>query len=118
MPSDYLRRKQNADNTRLQIGMELGAQRMQDNFCAILNDPDVMGKDTFGRKRLEKILAAVAELDAKHEKAYTDDKEADYHQEALDARLRRIWKDDLVPFAQRFPFLKQFGYDRGRKNWR
>ena len=36
--------------------------------------------------------------------------EADYFQEKLDSRLGRIFKEKLVPFADRYPWLKRQVY--------
>ena len=49
--SDYFKKREAVNNGLLRVGEDLGAQRMQDNFCMVLNDPAVMGKDTFGSGR-------------------------------------------------------------------
>ena len=116
--NDFLARQAAMMNGFLEAGREIGRQEMWDAIQAVLNDSDVMGKDTFGAKRLDKIYAALQIVVSTYQVALTDDKEADYYQEKLDQKLRAIWKDRLVPYKDRYPNIKQQGYLKGKKNWR
>ena len=48
----------------------------------------------------------------------TLEKDADVCQRDLDARLSEIWGEELHPFHERYPFIKQPDYTKGNKHWR
>ena len=114
----YLQRQTELKQKFLDVGEEMGMQKMWDYVQLALRDPDVMGKDVLGRKRMEKIFEKLKDLSSYYHNAFTDDKEADYTQEKLDDRLREIWGDDLCPFSERYPYFKQFTYTKSRKGWK
>ena len=98
-------------------GCDTATQQMFDMMCLALHDPNVMGKDTFGKKRLEKVYENLKALADKYHICFTADKEADYYQEQLDALIHRGC-DEFYPFYERYPQLKQFKYDKARKGWK
>lgn len=54
-PNAYLQKREVMNQGLLDAGEQLGMQKMWDYIQLALRDPDVMGKDTFGKKRLEKV---------------------------------------------------------------
>lgn len=114
----YLARREAVNQGFLDVGEEMGVQKMWDYIQIALRDPDVMGKDVFGRKRLEKLYKKCSEYASHYHTAFTDDKEADYCQVELDAQLREIWGKDLTPFYDRYPYLKKIDYTKGKKEWK
>ena len=50
-----------------------------------------MGKDTMGRKRLEKLYHKCQNLANYYHTAFTFDVEADHRQQELDGQLREVW---------------------------
>ena len=114
----YLDRQRQRDQAFLDAGERMGIQKMWDYMQIALRDPEIMGKDVFGRKRLEKLFYKSKELANYFHTAFTDDKEADLVQRDFDAALREIWGDDLSTFYDRYPELKQLGYTKPKKNWR
>lgn len=82
-------------------------QYMVDMFCIALNDPAVMGKDTFGAKRLSKVILAVAANYDHYVGALVKGEEATYMQEVLDRRLRLIFRDKLEPFSVRYDWIDE-----------
>ena len=114
----YLERRQAVNQAFLDAGEQMGIQKMWDYLQIALRTPKTMQKDVFGRGRLEKVYKMTAELADYFHTAFTDDKEAEKFQEELDAALREIWGDDLVPFYERYPQLKKPDYSKGKKNWR
>lgn len=80
-------------------------------------DPDAMGKDVFGRSRVERLFRKAKELADYFHLAFTTDVEADKRQEELDGLLREIWGEDLSTFYDRYPELKKIQYDRPKKGW-
>jgi hypothetical protein len=114
----YLAKQEQIRKRFLQAGMDTAWQEFWDLLCIVLHDPEVMGKDTFGKERLMKIRAAIAVLEDKFCPAMTTHPEADYYQEKMDALLRDIFGDDLAPFKDRYPYVQQFDYSKGKKEWR
>ena len=118
MSNGYLEKQKARRQAILDVGEQLGTQKMWDYMQMALTDPEIMGKDTFGRKRIEKLFAKVHELADTYHVAFTDNVEADYYQEKMDAKLREKWGEDLVPFYERYPMIKRLGYDKARKGWK
>ncbi len=94
-----------------EAGCDMTAQQFFDYMSIVLNDPDVMGKDVFGAKRIQKVRAAMQELDKVFSEAWVNSQESDYYQEKLDEGLRSIF-GKIVPFKDRYPFLKQWNYNK------
>ena len=113
----YLRKQQAVNQGFLDLGEQIATQKMWDYIQIVLRDPKVMGKDTFGPKRLAKIYTALKEMKDEYHTAFTSDKEADYYQEKLDSQLREIWKDKTLPFYERYPDIKKIKYDKPKKGW-
>lgn len=84
-------------------------QYMQDLFCLVLNDPEIMGKDVLGEKRMTKVVAAVWDAYDKYYDAVQPvvSPEADYQQAKMDEQLKRIFKKSFQPFPERYQYLKQ-----------
>lgn len=113
----YLEKRQALNQGFLDAGEQMGMQKMWDYIQLTLRDPDVMGKDTFGKKRLEKVYKQLKVLADRYHICFTDDKEADYYQEELDSQIRKGC-DEFYPFYERYPQLKKFGYEKARKGWK
>lgn len=96
-------------------GIKVGIQYNNDLYHMVLHDPDIMGKDTFGPARLEKIHNAAQELGETLADALDARKpEADWCRAKMDAALRRIWKDRLLPFSKRYCQLTEVRYGKKR----
>lgn len=97
-------------------GRDMGMQLAADCFQVVLNDPDVMGKDVFGSKRIKRICDEVQRrIDYYFDALDVRNPEADVMQEKLDAALRRLWGDELTPFPERYPMLKRCSYGGKKK---
>ena len=118
MGNAYLEQRRAEQQKFLDVGEQLGMQKMWDFIQLALRDPEVMGKDILGRQRMEKIFKKLSELADTYHTAFTDDVEADYYQEKLDCQLREVWGDELQTFYERYPYLKQFSYKKPHKKWR
>ena len=114
----YLERRNAVNQAMLDAGEQMGIQKMWDYIQIALRDPEVMGKDVLGRKRLQKLFNKTKELADYFHTAFTDDVEADHRQEELDGALKEIWEKDLCPFYERYPQLKKVDYTKPKKNWR
>ena len=113
----YLERRQALNQGFFDAGEQMGMQKMWDYIQLTLRDPKVMGKDVFGKKRLEAVYENLKVLADKYHICFTDDKEADYYQEEMDGLLKPGC-DEFYPFYERYPNMKQFRYDKSRKGWR
>lgn len=113
----YLEKKRAERQAVLDIGEEMGIQKMWDYIQLALRDPDLCGKDIFGKERLNKLYKRLSELASEYHTAFTDDKEADYYQEKMDAGLREVWGTELKTFYERYPYIKKQDYSKPKKNW-
>ena len=113
----YLERRDAREQAILDAGESMGMQKMWDYIQLALRNPKTMGKDIFGRKRLEALYHDVSELASYYHTAFTDDVEADHRQEELDARLEEVWEEDLSPFYERYPQFKKQKYNKPKKGW-
>lgn len=108
--NSYLEKKQAREQMLLEIGVNSGAQRCIDYLTLVLRDQRYMGQDIFGRERIDRVMAGIAACDKEFAAAYTVDPEADVAQDRLDRCLREVYGDELVPFQERQPYIKQLGY--------
>lgn len=100
-----------ARETYLKIGQDFGVQKTADLLAIALNDPETMGK-ALGEKKIRKILERMLELEKTFNAAFYANPEQDYWQEILDRRLSEIFATGIVPFRERYPWLKEVKYGR------
>lgn len=117
MPNAYLQKQQALQQAIFEAGQDVGFQKAMDYVQCVLHDEEVMRGKPFGRDRISAITRAVMERDKLYSGAYTAEKEADVLQEHLDRELREIYGDELPPFAERQPWIKQYGYGKAKKGW-
>ena len=93
-------------------------QREQEVFDAGMRDPEVMGKDTFGAKRIVAVLQGVKRLMDEFHPAFDKCDEADYYQEKLDRLLREAYGDEIkegfFAFHDRYECVKKQDYLTGK----
>ena len=115
--NDFIRKRDERDRKFFESGMDIGIQMAADYITLALRCPITMGKDVFGRSRIDRLFARSRGFDDQFHEAFSDSPEADYYQEKLDDMLREIYGDDLHPFAERYPTIQQHGYQKPRKGW-
>lgn len=111
-PSAYAKKiqaqKQVAVDINRKAERETVAQFLTDMILLTLNDPEIMGhKNTFGKKRLERVIDGWQKKCATYRIAITDSVEADYYLAKMDAALKEIFGDDLEPLSERYPWLSR-----------
>lgn len=107
----YLQKMQQMKQGYLEIGQEVGIQMMADFLPIVLNNADVMGKDTFGAKRINKVLDELKEMFSVYAKAFGTGPEADYFRQRLDDRLKQIMGEEkFMPFEDRYRWLCKIKY--------
>lgn len=115
--NDFLDKQKARDRAVFEAGEQIGMQRMIDVISIVLHDPEIMGKDTFGKDRMKRVFDGVKKgMDFWHP-AYTAGKEADYYQDKMDEALRAVYGDETIPFHERYPDLKRYDYNKARKGW-
>lgn len=112
--SGYLKKKQAEVDTYRQAEKDTYIQFMTDMLVLTLNDPDVMGKDVFGENRIETVVKAWGQYFDKFHGALESVPEADYLQDTLDFRLKKIVPHLFAPFPDRYPWIKEIVYKRRR----
>lgn len=110
--SGYLKRKQQEIGVWRQATKDTYIQFMTDVVMITLNNPDVMGKDVFGEKRIaDRVVPGMERIFDEYHGALEKGPEADYYQEKLDERLRKILKKrGVVPFQSRYDWVRKPKY--------
>lgn len=111
----YLEKQRIVNQEYFNAGLQMGRQQILDMMSIVLNDPDIMGKDTFGKDRLLKVVKGVGDYIDVFQKAWERDDETDYYRAKLDERLAAIYGDGLHDtFDERYEFCTQFNYFTGK----
>lgn len=96
-------------------GLRYGRQQILDMMSLALRDPDIMGRDTFGGKRLMKVVKGIGEYIDVYQKAWEKDDETDYYRKKLDDALVAAYGKDLHDsFMRRYEFAPEFDYMKGK----
>ena len=113
--NDFLARQKIMQQTYFNAGLQSGRQQILDMVSLVLRDSSIMGKDTFGRDRLIKVVNGVGEYIDKYEKAWQKTDEADYYQKKLDDALAEAYGEGLHDsFYKRYEFAPEFDYTKGK----
>jgi hypothetical protein len=74
-----------------------------------------MGKDTFGKDRLLKVIQGVGEYIDTYQKAWEKDDETDYYRAKLDEALAQAYGESLhESFLKRYEYAPEFDYIKGK----
>ena len=112
---DFLARQKERERVFLDVGLQCGRQQIMDMMSVVLNDPEIMKKDTFGKDRLMTVVQAIGDRIDLYQPAWTKSDEADYYQRKLDDALTRIYGDQLFDsFHTRYEYSPEFDYMKGR----
>ena len=115
--NDFLAKQRELQHGHFTAGLQSGRQQIIDCVSLALRDPEIMGKDTFGKDRLLKVVHGVGKYIDLYQKAWEKDDETDYYRAKLDAALADAYGDGLHDsFLVRYEFAPEFDYNRGR--WR
>lgn len=86
-----------------------------DMMSLVLRDANIMGKDTFGKDRLVKVVKGIGEYIDTYQKAWEKDDETDYYRDKLDGALAEAYGEKLHDsFLQRYDFAPEFDYMKGK----
>ena len=96
-------------------GLQCGRQQIIDMVSLVLRDPAIMGKDTFGKDRLLKVVKGIGEYIDKFQPAWEKKDETDYYRAKLDDALAEAYGEGLHDsFLQRYEYAPEFDYKTGR----
>lgn len=113
--NDYLARQKAVQRTFFEAGLQSGRQQIIDMMSLVLNDPDIMGKNTFGKDRLLKVVNGIGEYIDTYQKAWEKDDETDYYRTKLDEALGKIYGEGMHDtFLKRYEYAPEYCYKTGR----
>lgn len=113
--NEYLARQKAMQQAFFHAGLQSGRQQIMDMMSLVLRDPDIMGKDTFGKDRLTKVVNGIGEYIDKYQPAWEKSDETDYYQKKLDEALAEAYGEELADsFYKRYEFAPEFDYTKGR----
>lgn len=108
MPKNtYAKKLQKRKRIETDLIRQWESQFCLDMMTIVLADSDVMGKDTFGPKRLSKIGQAFNRRYEECLVALSSLPENDYMRENIDRRLRQIMGDDCPTWKERYSFWNE-----------
>lgn len=115
MGNAYLERQKAIKDGYFYTGLQCGRQQILDMVTLVLRDPDIMGKDIFGKDRLLKVIQGVGEYIDTYQKAWEKDDETDYYRAKLDEALEQAYGQSLHDsFLKRYEYAPEFDYVKGK----
>lgn len=111
----FLEKQRITNQAYFDAGLQMGRQQILDMMSISLNDPDVMGKDVFGKGRLLKLLESIGKNIDYFQKAWERHDETDYYRDKLDGWLARIYGEGMHDtFTKRYEYCTEFNYKTGK----
>lgn len=113
--ADYMKQRAAFISAGFQAGLQADRQQILDMVSLVLRDPEIMGKDIFGKDRLLKVVIGIDEYIGKYQKAWEKDDETDYIRAKLDAALAEAYGPGLHDsFTQRYDTAPEYDYTKGK----
>lgn len=115
MGNAFLKQIEEAKKFYYQAGIESGRQQILDMMTLVLRDPEIMGKDIFGKERLLKVVKGIGEKIDEYELAWQRHDETDYKRNQLDRNLAEAYGEKLHDsFLVRYPYAPEYDYVKGK----
>ena len=113
--NNFLKKQETAKQVCLDIGICCGRQQILDMLSLVLRDSEIMGKDTFGKERLLKVVQGINKYLGFYQKAWAKNDETDYYRAKLDDALADAYGEKLHDsFLVRYEFAPEFVYKKGK----
>ena len=113
--NNFLAKQRALQHGHFTAGLQSDRQQIIDCVSLVLRDQEIMGKDTFGKDRLLKVVQGIGKYIDLYQKAWEKDDETDYYRSKLDAALADAYGDGLHDsFLVRYEFAPEFDYKKGR----
>ena len=110
----FLEKQKATQRAYFEAGLQSGRQQILDMMSLVLRDPEIMGKDTFGKDRLCKVVKGIGEYIDKYQPAWEKSDDTDYYQKKLDDALMEAYGGLADSFYKRYEFAPEFDYNKGR----
>lgn len=110
----FLEKQRATQRAFFEAGLQSGRQQIIDMVSLVLRDPDIMGKDTFGKERLIKVVMGIGEYIDKYQPAWEKSDETDYYQTKLDEALAEAYDGLSDSFYKRYEYAPEFDYVKGK----
>lgn len=112
---DFLAKQRAIQQGFFRAGEQTGRQVVLDMMVLALRDPEIMGKDIFGKDRLLKVVKGIEKYMDVFDQAFQATDETDYWREKLDESLADAFGERMHnTFLQRYEFAKEYDYVKGR----
>jgi hypothetical protein len=113
--NNYIARRDADRKGYFRAGEQTGRQVVLDMMVLALRDPEIMGKDTFGKDRLLKVVKGIEHYMDVFDQAFQATDETDYWRAKLDAALEDAFGEGMHDtFHARYQYCKEFNYKTGR----
>jgi hypothetical protein len=113
--NEYISRRDADRKGFFRAGEQTGRQVMLDMMVLALRDPEVMGKDTFGKDRLLKVIKGIEKYMDVFEQAFQATDETDYYRSKLDSALADAFGEEMHDtFLKRYDFAMEYDYMKGK----
>ena len=113
--NDYLARRDADRKGFFRAGEQTGRQVILDMMVLTLRDPEIMGKDIFGKDRLLKVVKGIEHYLDVFDQAFQATDETDYWRAKLDEMLADAFGEKLHnSFLERYEYAPEFNYKTGR----
>ena len=111
----FLERQRAERRAFFDAGLQCGRQQILDMVSIVLRDPDIMGKDIFGKDRLLKVVKGVDDYISYFQKAWEKHDETDYWRDKLDKALADAYGDGMYDsFSTRYEYSPEYDYVKGK----
>lgn len=105
----YLAKKAEKQKQRDLIVMMWSHQMCYDALTLVLNDKEVMGKDVFGKQRLNRLCVALNAKIKEIMPGMTGATNASHVRRQVDDSLRKICGEDFAPWEERYEYWDDSG---------
>ena len=113
--NDFLARQAATQRAFFDAGLQSGRQQIIDMVSLVLRDQEIMGKDTFGKERLLKVVNGIGDYIDKFNLAWQKHDDTDYWRVKLDEALTEAYGENLHDsFARRYQAAPEFDYVKGK----
>lgn len=113
--NDFLARQAATQRAFFDAGLQSGRQQIIDMVSLVLRDPDIMGRDIFGKDRLLKVVKGIGDYIDKYNLAWQRHDDTDYYRAKLDSALAEAYGESLHDsFLKRYESAPEFDYVKGK----
>ena len=111
----YLAKQEALNRGFFKAGEQTGRQVVIDMMVLALRDPEIMGKDTFGKDRLLKVVKGIEHYMDVFDQAFQATDETDYWRAKLDAALADAFGEEMHDtFSKRYEYCCDYDYVKGK----